>query len=1508
MSGAFLKEISANVFAGGTYSGDIDATTITSTSTRMDRVEYVSSGTEKITSVSTADSQVGDVSITWPGFNPTGGQVLSAADASGQLTWATALSSADPLLTVAQRVRVKQNPGVGEFLFIASAIASITDASSSKPYFVEVGPGVYTEGNITVPAFVSVQGMDQKSTIVVPTAGVHTFLLTANSDLRKLTIQGSTSTGFAAVAATATGSCSLKDVYVQGADIGLLLDATGSNAIKCNAEHLILAQTVTNGVLVRSVGSAVAELVIEGFGFNNTATATSETVLESNGANSVLTVVGGTMSLNLGEAAYGTGMLVQNGGELKLLGGKVASFVTGLSVPSDAGTPTVVLSAVDFSNTTTHVNVANANTLGYVNGDISDLSTLSINQSAPFRVSNMDNLSVHVAVKGGDFSTVEDALAFVASQTPTAVTPWKVFIGAGTYTVANPVTVPQFVYIQGASSSSTILIAGDNDENLFNFGGNDVVVTDMSTVGPNNAAAFFFDGEPLGPYFFRYTFLTNLDISAARYGIDFINTNGIVNASLTSISVGGIGADMNGAFSRVLIRLTQDNADATKPIALKIVDLQVGVSSGQEATGVPPYDSFTVLEHNGFTGAPQTLIGIISGVVIQFAPAVGTVAKAFDLENVDFEVDGLIIRNFHEGVEFRASTLPCSTAIGSINATGNTTDIIIANNNVSGVIRATNSQVSKVDDSSATDHDVSFLIQGPLTEGTTFTGPVNMGESFDTITSMLQSFQHSGTTTGILLGGAFSLTGGLGIQVAAGSGYVTGTDEGNPSYVEWSSALTDTMPADVDRFVSVTSAGAIQLTSSAPSTYAAIVIARVKSDATGIVFVERIARQALHTPTLLDTTMRDAFGPIVASGIIGAAGTAAFQIDVGSGKYFYSTHEYSPSGGSDITFTPLFHSSGVFVSGTPVNVLSAANARRYDDGTDLVALGVGNWVKHALYVLNDGADEKYLFIYGQTEFASQSAAENGALPLQPAFVGENLAGVSAFVLGDASTDWVTIQDIRPTLAFTAAGVTATTDHGSLTGLLDDDHTQYLLVDGSRAMVGALNLGSNNITNPGTIDGVTITDMSDRLRPGGADEIPTAAPVTLSALTNSVGSSTSLARADHLHAHGVQTDATLHAAATAGVNGFMPGTDKTKLDASTPASTASTLVERDGAGSINLDGLVLDANGAVQFANSGDTFHVTLQAPAGLAADYTLTLPPNDGDNLQVLQTDGAGVTSWVTAAGGFADPMTTAGDMIIRNAGNTTDRLAAGAETNQVLTTGSTGVPTWQTAGAVVDPTVSKTLTFFDECVAPPQLLWRFNDSAKVLPYNLGSGDALGISQLDTVSGSNPAATAVISSNASLRGGLGSVSVKMRVLFQNLSGGGQKSEVSFGLGDTTVDNSASLGISNGAFFYLQNNADIQIRTAAGASLTSQATSPLQTVVVDTWYVAEMVVTANGAGTWTSIEFLWDGVSVGTITTNLPNAVSQPFASQVYIRKNAGNAGHAMLMDYYYLNYEMVAVR
>lgn len=62
------------------------------------------------------------------------------------------------------------------------------------------------------------------------------------------------------------------------------------------------------------------------------------------------------------------------------------------------------------------------------------------------------------------------------------------------------------------------------------------------------------------------------------------------------------------------------------------------------------------------------------------------------------------------------------------------------------------------------------------------------------------------------------------------------------------------------------------------------------------------------------------------------------------------------------------------------------------------------------------------------------------------------------------------------------------DHGSLSGLLDDDHTQYLLVSGARAMSGDLDMGTNNITNVNLVDGVDVSAHASRHVAGGADEI------------------------------------------------------------------------------------------------------------------------------------------------------------------------------------------------------------------------------------------------------------------------------------------------------------------------------------------------------------------------------------------------------------------------------------
>ena len=54
---------------------------------------------------------------------------------------------------------------------------------------------------------------------------------------------------------------------------------------------------------------------------------------------------------------------------------------------------------------------------------------------------------------------------------------------------------------------------------------------------------------------------------------------------------------------------------------------------------------------------------------------------------------------------------------------------------------------------------------------------------------------------------------------------------------------------------------------------------------------------------------------------------------------------------------------------------------------------------------------------------------------------------------------------------------------------------------------------------------------------------------------------------------------------------------------------------------------------VQYTSNNGKY-ITMDAPAGLAANYTFILPPNDGSNGQVLTTDGNGVTTWTTNGAG----------------------------------------------------------------------------------------------------------------------------------------------------------------------------------------------------------------------------------------------------------------------------------
>lgn len=138
---------------------------------------------------------------------------------------------------------------------------------------------------------------------------------------------------------------------------------------------------------------------------------------------------------------------------------------------------------------------------------------------------------------------------------------------------------------------------------------------------------------------------------------------------------------------------------------------------------------------------------------------------------------------------------------------------------------------------------------------------------------------------------------------------------------------------------------------------------------------------------------------------------------------------------------------------------------------------------------------------------------------------------------------------------TTPGFLNNTDQAKLNAL---DPAEIILRDGSVAFNQNVDVGSNRITNVSSpvnpTDVVTLSFLNNSF----ANEIVFDNPVSIGTL-NLDGTSSFLARADHVHAHDDQPGGTLHALATTVTPGFLGESDKTKLD----ALDTNEIIVRDG---------------------------------------------------------------------------------------------------------------------------------------------------------------------------------------------------------------------------------------------------------------------------------------------------------------------------------------------------------
>jgi hypothetical protein len=167
------------------------------------------------------------------------------------------------------------------------------------------------------------------------------------------------------------------------------------------------------------------------------------------------------------------------------------------------------------------------------------------------------------------------------------------------------------------------------------------------------------------------------------------------------------------------------------------------------------------------------------------------------------------------------------------------------------------------------------------------------------------------------------------------------------------------------------------------------------------------------------------------------------DVSMSAGAFYNSGHHRATAAAIDsrtVNLVRHFHDAGDNWTTDTDPEIDTVN---YDDPTDGAVPkppGINKWMK-AFFVYSDGVIH---WVYPQTFYNTEAQAFAATIPTKPPGLAHcpNLFAI-VYRAADADFTRTTWIDIRPGIACNAQAVVA--DHGTMTGLGDDDHPQYLLV-------------------------------------------------------------------------------------------------------------------------------------------------------------------------------------------------------------------------------------------------------------------------------------------------------------------------------------------------------------------------------------------------------------------------------------------------------------------------------
>jgi hypothetical protein len=771
-------------------------------------------------------------------------------------------------------------------------------------------------------------------------------------------------------------------------------------------------------------------------GFSTSATFTGGTVTGTTYFTNGLSANTISATTFYGDGSHLTGLVTQD------------TFVTGGTYTNGTAT---------FKNNTGGTFNVSGFTMPFTGGTVSGptnftngLTANTISATTYYNLPRVSNV-VTVAMSGGDFTSIADAVDSIT--TSSSNNRYVVKVSPGRYVEPEILLKgKEFISVVGEDILEVLVVAATANQNIFTLGNNNEL-SFMTISGATSGVAIN---------------CTNVDGFSLVHKISIYDCdiNVLVNSSSANTNFYGEYIDFNGTYSYGTKVLAQNGF-----IAYANIENYYNYPTGPNTTIA-----------NSVQGSGATLSvfvgdGIGNGATGSTNYEISDYAS-LNTTTTTAEGWGYCLRNLNIGG-------PCRFDIDSLSVVDSINyDVYIEHSGTFGTFNGSSTH-TKINTVSQNIY-WSFLdsVDGEFEITRKMSVTFEDGTHTDASTLIFE-----GSTMGLIDGGVITVVSGLTINVSSGFGYLEKTSA-NEIYrrIDFPSSNL-VLSANTNNYVFFNDNAVLSASGSLPDSTQNIILGRVISSASTIQFIDASPFNASHTSNGLSLFNRDALGPVYSSGSIVTQNTTPFHLNISSGSYYFSENNFTPTGGTNVNFSQYIRNG----SGWKVTQTNSVPVG-YDNNTGAVtSLPLSAFTKHTLYVVGEGNNEKYFLVLGQTTYVSLVTAEGADLPTPPTYFSDSVAPIASIYVQQGYSGITQIQDIRPVIGFKAAGVSATAVHANLLGLSSDDHKQYFLADGGRAMSGNLDMGANNIANVGTVNNVTVESHASRHKNGGADEIATDTP-------------------------------------------------------------------------------------------------------------------------------------------------------------------------------------------------------------------------------------------------------------------------------------------------------------------------------------------------------------------------------------------------------------------------------